>query len=201
MVVISYRILKKGLKYIRQDSTILLVLTFALTGVILSLPYVQLLPIFVDDILKVGSTGMGMLMSVSGAGAMAGSLIIASLPNNKRGLMLIASGFISGLGLIIFAFSSSWNLSLAFMVFIGLGHSIRGATGGALLQNYAEPEYLGRVMSIFMTQIGLSSLCAFIGGILAEVVAVQWVIGGLAMALIVLSVLTIIFIPRLRKLN
>lgn len=193
--------IKKGLKYIRQDTTVLLVLIFTLSGMILSMPYIQLLPIFVDDILGVGSTGMGMLMSVSGAGAMVGSLIIASLPNKKRGTILIASGFISGLGLIIFAFSSSWPLSLAFMVFIGLGHSVRSAIGGALLQSYTKPEYMGRVMSILMTQIGLGSVCAFIGGLLAEVVAVQWVIGVLAMALIILSIITIIFIPKIRKLD
>jgi len=193
--------IKKGLKYIRQDITILLVLTLTLTGVVLSLPYQQLLPIFVDDILGVGSTGLGMLMSVSGAGAMAGSIILASLPNKKRGLMLVASGFVSGLALIIFAFSSSWALSLAVIVFVGLGQSIRATTGGALLQSYAKPDYMGRVMSIFMMQWGLMSLCTFFAGILAELVAVQWVVGGLALLLIILSTLTISLIPRIRQLE
>ncbi len=193
--------IKKGLKYIRRDTTILLVLTLTLIGVILSMPYQQLLPIFVDDILEVGSTGMGMLMSVSGAGAMAGSIILASLPNKKRGIMLVASGFISGLALTIFAFSYSWTLSLAVIVFVGIGFSIRSTTGGALLQSYAKPDYMGRVMSIFMMQWGLMSLCTFFAGILAEAVAVQWVVGGLAIALIFLSLLVIVFIRRIRKLD
>jgi MFS family permease len=193
--------IKNGLKYIRHNATILLVLTLTLIGVVLSMPYQQLLPIFVDDILGVGSTGMGVLMSVSSAGAMAGSFILASLPNKKRGIMLVASGFVSGLALVIFAFSSSWALSLAFIVFIGLGQSIRGTTSGALLQSYTKADYMGRVMSIFMMQWGLMSLCTFFAGVLADVIPVQWVVGGLATALIILSTLTMIFIPRIRRLD
>ncbi len=193
--------IKEGLKYIRNDVTILLVLILTLAGVILSLPYQQLLPIFVDDILKVGSTGMGVLMSVSGAGAMAGSFILASLPNKKRGILLVASGLVSGVALIIFAFSSSWILSLSFIAFIGLGQSIRGTAGGALLQSYTRADYMGRVMSVFMMQWGLMGLCTFFAGLLAEIVAVQRIVGGLAMMLVIVSVLAIVLIPRLRKLD
>ena len=57
------------------------------------------MPIFTEEILKVGATGLGILLSVSGIGAMAGSLILASLPNKKRGLMLLVSCLILGLAL------------------------------------------------------------------------------------------------------
>lgn len=52
--------IKEGFKYIRQDTTILFVLAFTLVVVVLSMPYQQLLPIYVDDILKVGATGLGL---------------------------------------------------------------------------------------------------------------------------------------------
>jgi MFS transporter, DHA1 family, staphyloferrin A biosynthesis exporter len=192
---------KKGFHYIRQDRTILLVLGFTLFVVVLSMPYQQLLPIYVDDILKVGATGLGVIMSVSGAGALVGSLIMTLLPNKKRGLVLLAGGLVSGIALVAFAFSSVWTLSLVFMIFVGLGQTIRGTISSALLQSYTEARYMGRVMSIFMMQWGIVSLCTFLAGMMAEVIRVQWVVGGFAMALILITLLSFAFSPRIRKLE
>ncbi|MFC1909613.1 MFS transporter, partial [Chloroflexota bacterium] len=78
-----------GVRYIGREKTILLVLISIILGMICRMPFMQLLPMFTEDILKVGATGMGILMSVSGIGAIVGSLILASLPNRKRGLMML----------------------------------------------------------------------------------------------------------------
>jgi MFS family permease len=193
--------IKEGLKYIWGKTTILLVLAFVVVFILLSMPYQMMMPIFADDILKVGATGMGMLMSVSGAGAMAGSLAIASLPNRRRGAILLATGLILGLSLAGFSFSRSWPLSLGLMVFVGLGQTGYQTVGTTLLQSYSEPEYLGRVMSINMMNMGLSSLGTFLAGILAEGIGAQWAIGGFAMVLVLLSILTIIFVPKIRRLD
>jgi len=193
--------IRQGFQYIRQDRMILFVLGFSLVVTVLAMPYQQLLPIYVDDILKVGATGMGVLMSLSGAGALVGSIILATLPNKKRGLMLMISGIVAGMSLVVFAFSTMWTLSLSIMVFIGLSHAFRMTIGSTLLQAYAEPEYRGRVLSIFGMQWGFMSVVTFVAGLLAEALPVQWILGSLAMLLIVLSVLAIIFITSMRKLD
>jgi len=193
--------IKKGFQYMFRQRTIFFILFFTLIVVIFSMPYQQLLPIFVDDILGVGEIGMGVLMGVSGAGALFGSLVVASLPNKRRGLILLISGLISGAALISFSFSTSWTLSLVFMVFVGLGHAVRGTMSNALLQTYVEPAYMGRVMSVFMMELGLVSIFTFIAGLMAEVMPVQWVIGGLALILAVASILAITFVPRIRNLD
>jgi MFS family permease len=193
--------IKKGFSYILQDRTIFFILFFTLLAVVFSMPYQQLLPIYVDDILKVGATGLGVLMMVSGAGALVGSIAIASLPNKKRGLMLLASALLSGAALIFFAFSRFWGFSLGLIVFVGLGQTIRGTVSSALLQSYTQPEFMGRVMSVLMMQWGVMSLCTFGAGLLAEIIPVQQVVGGLAAALIILAVLSLVFVPRLRRLN
>jgi MFS transporter, DHA1 family, staphyloferrin A biosynthesis exporter len=193
--------IRDGFEYARHDKTILLVLSFTLLFVVLSMPYMQLIPIYVDDILKVGAKGMGILMSVSGAGALVGSIVMASLPNNKRGLILLIGGLISGVSLLLFAFSSVWVLSLIFIVFVGLSQTMRMTTGSALLQSYTKPEYMGRVMSVFMMQWGVMSLCTFFAGVIAEVVPVQWVIGSLAIMLIIFSALAMFATPHIRRLD
>jgi MFS family permease len=158
--------ISEGLKYMLSNTTILLILAFTLILVVLSMPYQLMLPIFADDILKVGATGMGVLQSVAGAGAMVGSLTLASLPNKRRGVMLLACGIFLGLALAGFAFSRSYLLSLGLMIFIGLGTSGRQTLGTTLLQTYSDAEHLGRVMSINMMDMGISSLGTFFVGIL-----------------------------------
>ena len=193
--------IQAGFRYIRHQRAILLILFFTLFFVVLSMPYRQLLPIFVDDILKVGATGMGLLMSASGAGAMVGSLALAILPNKKRGLILLFSGALSGLALVAFSFSTSWGGSLAFIAFVGLSQTGRITTSNALLQSYVEVEYMGRVMSIFMMQWGLVSFSTFFAGAMAEAISVQWVVGGFAFALVAASILALVFLPSIRKLD
>jgi MFS family permease len=193
--------IKAGFRYIRLQREVLLILFFTLFFVVLAMPYRQLLPIFVDDILKVGAKGMGLLMSASGAGAMVGSLVLANLPNKKRGLTLLISGALSGLALVAFSFSTSWVYALAFVTFVGLGQTGRITTSNALLQSYVELKYMGRVMSIFMMQWGLVSFSTFFAGAMAEALPVQWVVAGFGAALVAASVLALVFLPSIRKLD
>jgi len=193
--------IKEGLKYIRHQTTIILILLFTLFVVMLSMPYFMLMPIFTDEILKVGASGMGILMSVSGIGAMVGSLFLASLPNKKRGLMLLISCLILGVALIGFAFSTSWYLSLGMIIFVGLGTTGRMTLGNTLIQYYVDSEYRGRVMSIYMMEFGLTSFGTFAAGLMAEAWGVQGVVGGFAMVLVLLSISALFFIPRIRKLD
>ncbi len=140
-------------------------------------------------------------MSVSGIGAITGSITLASMTNKKRGFMLLASSLILGLALIGFSFSSSWYLSLALIIFVGLGQTGRMALSNTLLQYYVEDEYRGRVMSILMMEFGLTSLGTFGAAILAEAIGVQWAVGGFAMVLVFLSILALAFVPRIRRLD
>ena len=193
--------IKEGIKYLRHETTILLVLLFTLVVVVLSMPYIMLMPIFTEDILKVGATGMGVLMSVSGIGAIIGSVILASLPNRKRGLMFLASCIILSLALVGFSFSSSWPLSLVLIAVVGLGSTGRMTLSNTLIQYYVEDEYRGRIMSIYMMEFGLTSFGTFAAGLMAEAIGAQWAVGGFALVLVFLSVLGLVLVPRIRRLD
>ena len=193
--------IREGFRYLRRETTILFVLMFLLLGVVLSMPYSLLMPVFCEDILKVGATGMGVLLSVSGAGAVVGSLTLASLPNRKRGLMMLGSSILLSLALVGFSFSTRWSTSLTLIVFVGLGQTGQMTLAGTLIQYYVNPAYLGRVMSILMMQFGLISFGTFAAGVLAEEVGVQWAVGGFAAALALVSVFALAFVPRIRRLD
>lgn len=75
------------------------------------------------------------------------------------------------------------------------------ALSNTLLQYYVKNEYLGRVMSLFLMQLGLASFGSFAAGVLAEAIGVQWAIGGFAIILVFVSIMALSFVPRLRRLE
>jgi len=193
--------LKDGLQYIRHDRNLMLILAMAILIPILTMPYMQLMPVFVDDILQVGATGMGILISASAAGAIAGSALLASLPNRRRGLMLIINGLILGLAVLGFASSSWWYGSLALMVFIGVGSANRMTLSSTLIQSYSSDGYRGRVLSIYAMETGLTSFGGFLAAMLAEAVGAPLAVGSLSLLLVVVLVIILFFSPRLRRLE
>lgn len=190
-----------GFRYVRNEKALLWVLGFSLVTVVLSMPYIQLMPFIAEDVLGRGASGMGILLSVSGVGAIAGSLVLASLPNRKRGLMLLISGVIMGGALVAFSVSTSWALTLVIMVFVGFGQTGRMTLGNTLVQYYVADEYRGRVMSIYQMNFGFTAFGVFAAGMIAESIGVQWAVGGFAVALLVLSAVALFAVPRIRRLD
>ncbi len=191
----------EGMRYIRRRKTMQLVLVATLFVMICGIPFMQLMPLITEDILHVGYSGMGILFGVSGIGAIVGSLILASMPSRKRGIIMLAGGIVMGLALVVFAFSKWWLVSVFVVIFIGLGQTGHRASGNSLVQNYTEPEYRGRVMSFMMMGLGFSSLGTFFAGAMAEAIGIEWAIGGLAMLLVLVSAGLLVFTPRLRQLE
>jgi MFS family permease len=191
----------QGFRYMRGETTILLVLLFTLACTILGMPFNMLLPMFTEDILMVGASGLGVLMAVSGIGAVAVSFTLASMKNKYRGIMMLLSGLILSLSLIAFSFNTNWALALGLSVIIGLGQTGQTAIGFTLIQYYVDPGYRGRVMSFMMLGFGMASVGTVFGGIMAETVGIEWSIGGLSIALAIVSLVIIASSSHLRKLD
>jgi MFS family permease len=188
-------------RYVRSEKIIYAVLIFSVFATILGMPYVMLLPMFTTGIFNLGASGMGILITLSGIGAVLGSFVMASLGNRNRGKLLLVFSLIMGTALLGFAFSRWWYLSLFLMMFVGAGNTVQVALGNSLIQYYADANYRGRVLSFFLMGFGLGSLGAFFAGILAEAVGVQWAIGGMAFVLLVITAMMFLTAPGLRKLD
>jgi len=193
--------LRDGFAYVRKDGTILAVLGVSFLTAFLAMPYMQLLPGFVDAVLDGGPVQLGLLTAVSGGGALFGALVIASLPERHRGVLLLASAILLGAALVVFASSQEFWFAAIAMVFVGVGTAGRQAFSQILLHAYVEDEYRGRVMALMMIQPGMMSLGAFFVGITSEVIGVERAIAILAGLLVVASGLLLIISPRLRQLR
>jgi len=193
--------LKDGFTYARKQTHILFILIFTMVTAILIMPYSRLLPVYVDDILNVGATGYGLLLSASAVGAIVGSLVMASLPNKKRGVMLLVDVALLGLALMFFAFSRNWLFSLVIIAVVGLLQPARYSLSNSLVQSNTDQEYRGRMMSLYSLQDGILSLGGFTAAMIAGLIGTPWTVFSFAFVMALLALLSLVFLPQIRKLD
>jgi len=182
--------LTAGLSTIRRNTALLTLMILAFAPILFGMPYMMLLPLFAINVFGVGSAGYGLLSTLTGAGALVGSLVIASLGDFRRkGLLLLVLALIFGLGLMAFSSTSSYHLALFFLLFVGIGGTGYMTLNNTLVMTNTPHEVRGRVMSVYMMTWGLMPMGTLPAGAIAEVVGVQWVIGagGAILALLVMG--------------
>ncbi len=149
---------------------------------IMGMPYAVLMPVFAKEILHGGSHTFGFLMAASGLGALTGAIYLAS-KKSVLGLEKIIplSAGVFGAGLIAFALSRYFPLSLALMVVTGLAMMLQLASSNTILQTIVDDDKRGRVMSFYtMAFIGTAPFGSLMAGELANVLGAPntLIIGG-----------------------
>jgi MFS family permease len=180
--------LTDGLRYVKSHPVLRLLLGLALAPIVLGMPYVQIMPVFAEDVFEVGASGLGTLMALNGVGALIGSLIIASSGNvRRRGMLQLALGVTFGVSLAIFAFSTSYILALAAILVVGGAGSAYMTLNNTLLIMNAGPEYHGRVMSLGMMSFSMMPLGSVPVSWVVDQVGAPLTIGvsGVALAVVV----------------
>jgi MFS family permease len=179
--------LRSGLRYVRDTPAIppLIVLAFATTFLRMQLQ--MLLPIYERDIYHQGVVEYSRMMAFAGAGAIIGSLIVASLGRFKRmGVTTLCVQIAFGFLIAVFAVTRIIYVSYALLFLTNVALMIVFSTVTSLVQLIAPNEMRGRVMSIYMLAFrGGMPLGSLASGYLASVFsapAVLVVNGGLLMA-------------------
>lgn len=135
-----------------------------------AMPYTVLMPVVAKQVLHGGSHTYGFLMGASGLGALFGALFLASRKNILGLEKVIAlSSALFGIALVLFSFSQYFLLSLALMVFIGLGMMLQMAASNTIIQSIVDDDKRGRVMSFYtMAFMGTAPFGSFLAGSLAS---------------------------------
>lgn len=193
--------IKEGFVYIWEKPILLILVMVALVTTILAMPFRFILPVFVVDVYKQGPESMGLLVGLMGAGAMVGALYVASIGRKNRGLLLIISSFISGIGLMLIALIPIYSAAAVIMLFLGLGDAGRMSLNQSLLIEEADDAYRGRVMSIYMLSFGLMPLGTFPAALLSDYIGGQAVVGMLGFMLVIVTLLIFITQRQLRRLQ
>ena len=194
--------LKEGVRFVFNTKAILGALTLDMIAVLFG-GAVALLPIFAQDILKVGSEGFGILRAAPAVGAFLTMLITAYIPISKNaGLKLLIAIFGFGLSIIAFGLSTIFWVSVVALFFSGVTDGVSMVIRQTILQLKTPDHMRGRVASVNTMFVGSSNeLGAFESGVTAKLMGtVTAVVFGGSMT--ILTVLTTgIISPSFRKLD
>lgn len=194
--------LKEGIRFVFKTKAVLGALTLDMVAVLFG-GAVALLPIFAQDILKVGSEGFGVLRAAPAVGAFLTMLITAYLPISKNaGMKLLTAIFGFGICIIVFGLSSIFWISVAALFFSGVTDGVSMVIRQTILQLKTPDHMRGRVASVNSMFVGSSNeLGAFESGLTAKLMGtVTAVVFGGTMTLLTV-VTTGIVSPSFRKLD
>ncbi len=191
----------EGARYVAKDPPIRTLIIVNFIIVLATMPYQMMLPGFVREVLQKGPAEQGILMTITGVGALGGSVVVASLTERDRGRVLLMVATVGGVALIAFAASTNYYLTMPIMLILGAAQATRMSLGQVLIQSYSADEYRGRVSAVWFMQFSLVQVGTFVVGILAEVLGPQLAIGGLAAAMLVALAFITAFMPRMRNLQ
>jgi len=189
----------EGLRYIRNEKFVLGAISLDLFAVLLG-GAVALLPVYASEILHVGATGLGLLRSAPGVGAILTAIMLAHRPLGKRqGTVMLWCVFGFGLCTVIFGVSRNVALSLAALALTGAFDMVSVVVRSTMVQLHTPDHMRGRVSAVNMVFIGASNeVGQFESGITA-----QWfgtvpavILGGIG-TVVVVAVWTWRF-PQLR---
>ncbi|MGB3305063.1 MAG: MFS transporter [Thermomicrobiales bacterium] len=191
-----------GIHFIRKTKVLFAAITLDMVAVLLG-GATALLPIFAEDVLHVGATGLGVMRSAPAVGAIVMSFAIAHKgPFQRAGFSLLATVAAFGAATILFGLSRSLLLSLAALVMIGAFDAISVVIRTTLELTYTPDEMRGRVGSIHYLFIGMSNeFGEFESGVAAALLGATTavVVGGIG-TLLVVPAIALIW-PEVRRLR
>lgn len=174
--------LREGIDYVFRTKIILYAISLDMFSVLFG-GVVALLPVFADDILRVGPAGLGLLRAAPAVGALLTVVLCAWYPplgRPWRNLLLAVLGF--GLATFVFALSKLFWLSLAALFATGAFDSISVIIRNTVMQAVPPDHLRGRVQAVNSIFISSSNeLGAFESGLAAKLLGtVPSVIAGVA---------------------
>lgn len=165
--------LKEGLDYVFRTRIILYAISLDMFSVLFA-GVVAILPIFAEDILRVGPEGLGLLRASPAVGAVLTMLLLAKYPPTAqawRNLLWAVAGF--GVATLVFAVSKHFWLSVAMLFLTGAFDSVSVVIRQTILQIMPPDHLRGRVQSVNSVFVSSSNeLGAFESGLAAKLMGV-----------------------------
>jgi hypothetical protein len=194
-----------ALAYLHSNRPLLAVVLIGFIATLTATPYQTLLPVLARDVLQVGPEGYGLLASMSGWGAAAVTLLVASSSElTHKARIIMRAGIAQGGVLLLLAVtaalpttplagwaSAGYVAAAVALVIMGTAVMAFNTLSTALVQALCTAEMRGRVMSIFLLDIGIApvgnTLAAGLAGLPILGVPVTYAIMGAATLMSVIT--------------
>jgi MFS family permease len=161
--------LLQGLRHVASEPTLLGVMVVTVLANLFGFSYVSMVPVLGARHLGLDPSGIGLLMSMEGLGAMIAALVLSGRARPRSYRRLFNGGatlFFIMIG--AFALSDLAGLSMLALFLAGVGIATFGVMQTTLLLNHAAPAMRSRVMGVLAVCIGTVPLGVLAVGALAE---------------------------------
>ncbi len=185
--------LKEGFRFVFKTQIVLYAISLDLFSVLFG-GVVAILPVFAEDILKVGAEGLGFLRAAPSVGALLTMAYMTKNPpthNAWRNMLLAVTGF--GIATIVFSLSTNFYLSLIMLGLTGAFDSVSVIIRQTILQIFPPDHIRGRVAAVNGIFISSSNeIGAFESGLLARLLGTvpSVMLGGVVTLVVVTYVYT-----------
>ncbi len=199
-----------GLRYVRGNSSILLLLLFGLLSLMFLQPFMVLLPEIADSRFDIGTDWLVMVMNDAGLGFIIGATLfgtfltfmgigsiigptllayLGNVPN--KGALIVGSMALSGVVLAALGAAPWLILGLAVMILLGMLDSSQRVITNSLLLTQTDTEYHGRVISLYLLDRGFvpigSLVAGYMGAYLGPGAALAILGGALTVSVLILA--------------
>jgi MFS family permease len=171
--------LRAGLQYVAGSAPIRTALVVLSIVSAMAMPYTVLMPAYVAHVLGGGPNTLGLLMTASGVGALAGALYLAGRTTVVGlGRVVTYATLAFGAAMIAFAFARTEWMALLVLPIVGGAFMVQMAATNTVLQTLVEDRLRGRVMAFYtMAFFGTAPIGSLLAGVAAARFGAPWTIG------------------------
>jgi len=157
------------------------------------------MPFFVNHVLHVGPSGLGVIMAVSGVGALAGATFLVVLPRSARIAWITTALVLLTVTVSSLAWSRQLALAVAAVAILSFGVSSSLGLASVIVQESVPDSLRGRVMSLYgLTFSGVMPFAALAVARLVDVIGMR---DELLFAAVAYCLCGMLLLPMLRRAN
>jgi len=191
---------REGVDYAFRSMPIRTILALVAMVGLVGTPLGVLMPVYAKKVLGGGSETYGLLLAVSGLGAMGGCLLLASRKSVLGlGRLMVLMIALLGAATIGVACTRILEVSLVLVTLIGFAVMVALAASNTILQTIVDEDKRGRATSLYMMAfMGTAPIGSLLAGGFADVFGTPWTVAISGVICIGGALLFALRLPALR---
>ncbi len=173
-----------GFRYVKSDRIMISMIALIALTTIFVFPVISvMLPLYVRNVLQLGSREYGWLMGVSGTGALAGALGLLSIAPKNRFRFMTGNAIAVAAALFSMAQSHSFWLTAISMVLLAIGLSMNFGLANTIVQERAPSPLRGRISAVFgLSFFGLMPIAGLVIPGVSDLIGMRTALGVASVA-------------------
>ena len=173
-----------GFRYVKSDRIMISMIALIALTTIFVFPVISvMLPLYVRNVLQLGSREFGWLMAVSGTGALAGALGLLSIAPKNRFRFMTGNAIAVAAALFSMAQSRSFWLTAISMGLLAIGLSMNFGLANTIVQERAPGPLRGRISAVFgLSFFGLMPIAGLVIPGVSDLIGMRTALGVASVA-------------------